>query len=117
MLFDPKHDEQLDALEAQLRRAASLTPDLIFNVIAGACTRLPLIKRAVKATRIDQLIEARAWGEATLALIELELRRGSFVASSMRTANGSALSQGSLIRLRRSMTLPMLSTKYCLWRS
>ena len=34
-----------------------------------ACTRLP----AVKATRIDQLIEAGAWGEAALALIELEL--------------------------------------------
>ena len=73
MLFDPKHDEQLDALEAQLRRAASLTPDLIFNVIAGACTRLPLIKRAGKALRIDQLIDAGALIDATLALIELEL--------------------------------------------
>ena len=73
MLFDPKHDEQLDALEAQLRRAASLTPDLIFNVIAGACTRLPLIKRAGKAAWIDQLIDAGALIDATLALIELEL--------------------------------------------
>src|SRR5271169_1323073 len=69
MLFDPKYEEHLDALEAQLRRAPALTPDLISHVIVDACTRLP----AVKATRIDQLIEAGAWGEAALALIELEL--------------------------------------------
>jgi hypothetical protein len=69
MLFDPKYEKHLDALEAQLRRAPALTPDLISHVIVDACTRLP----AVKAIRIDQLIEAGAWGEAALALIELEL--------------------------------------------
>jgi hypothetical protein len=68
-LFDPKYEKHPDALEAQLRRAPALTPDLISHVIVDACTRLP----AVKATRIDQLIEAGAWGEAALALIELEL--------------------------------------------
>jgi hypothetical protein len=73
MLFDPKHEEHLDALEAQLRRAPALTRDLISNVIAGACTRLPVMKRAGKAARIDQLIEAGAWDDAALALIELEL--------------------------------------------
>jgi hypothetical protein len=73
MLFDPKYEEHLDALEAQLRRAPALTPDLISNVIADACTRLPVMKRAGKAARIDQLIEAGAWDDAALALIELEL--------------------------------------------
>jgi len=72
MLFDPKY-EPLDALEEQLRRAHALTPDLISNVIADACTRLPVLKRAGKAARIDQLIEAGAWSDAALALIELEL--------------------------------------------
>ena len=72
MLFDPKY-EPLDALEEQLRRARALTPDLISNVIADACTRLPVMKRAGKAARIDQLIEAGAWDDAALALIELEL--------------------------------------------
>ena len=72
MLFDPKY-EPLDALEEQLRRAHAVTPDLISNVIADACTRLPAMKRAGKAARIDQLIETGAWDDAALALIELEL--------------------------------------------
>ncbi len=73
MSLDPKYEEQLDALEAQLRLAAALTPDLMSNVIADACVRLPAIKRAGKAARIDQLIDASAWSDAALALIELEL--------------------------------------------
>ena len=71
MLFDPKHEGPLDALEAQLRRAFGLTRALISNVIADACLRLPVMKRAGKAARIDQLIEAG--DDAALALIELEL--------------------------------------------
>jgi hypothetical protein len=73
MLFDPKHEEPLDALETQLRRAHAPTPDLISNVIASACKRFPVMKRAGKAARIDQLIEAGAWSDAVLALIELDL--------------------------------------------
>ena len=73
MSLDPKLEDQLDALEAQLRRAATLTPELMSNVIADACTRLPVMKRSGKAARIDQLIEAGAWSDAALALIELEL--------------------------------------------
>ena len=73
MSFDPKHEEHLDALEVQLRRAPALTPDLISKVIANACTRLLVLKRAGKAACIDQLIEAGAWDDAALAVIELEL--------------------------------------------
>jgi hypothetical protein len=72
-MFDPKYEEHLDALEEQLRRAPALTPNLISNVIADACTRLQVMKRAGKAARLDQLIEAGAWSDAALALIELEL--------------------------------------------
>ena len=72
MLFDPKY-EPLDALEEHLRRAHAITTDLISNVIADACTRLPVMKRAGKAAQIDQLIEAGAWDDAAFALIELEL--------------------------------------------
>ena len=72
MLFDPKY-EPLDALEEQLRRAHALTRELISNVIARACTRFPVMKRAGKAAQIEQLIEAGAWDDAALALIELEL--------------------------------------------
>jgi len=99
MSFDPKHEDPLDALEAQLRRAHAVTPDLISNVIADACVRLPVMKRAGKAARIDQLIEAGG-DDAALALIEL-----------------SALSRVTRTCLWRSMTLWTRVTRYCLWRS
>jgi hypothetical protein len=69
MVFNPEHEDRFDRLTGQLRFAPALTPDLISNVIVDACTRLP----AGKAARIDQLIDAGAWNDAALALIELEL--------------------------------------------
>jgi hypothetical protein len=70
MLFDLKNEDRFDRLNDQLRLAPALTPDHLFsNVIAHACTHL----RAEKASRIYRLIEARAWVDAALALIELEL--------------------------------------------
>jgi hypothetical protein len=73
MLSNPKYEGRLDRLTDQLRLAAALNHDLISNVIAGACTRLPVLRRAGKAARLDQLIEAGAWSDAALTLIELEL--------------------------------------------
>src|ERR1035438_3739231 len=73
MMPDPKHEDHLDRLMEQLRLAPALTPDLIGCVIADACIRLPVLNKAGKAPRIDQLIEASAWSDAALALIELEL--------------------------------------------
>jgi hypothetical protein len=73
MLSDPKHEDHLDRLMEQLRLAPALTPDLIGAVIADACIRLPVLNKAGKAARIDQLINAGAWSDAALALIELEL--------------------------------------------
>jgi hypothetical protein len=69
MLFDPKHEGRVDRLIDQLRLAPTLTTDLFSDVIVHACTRLT----AGNAARIDQLIEAGAWTDATIALIELEL--------------------------------------------
>ena len=66
--------DRLDRLTEQLRLAPALTADLVSNVVAGACTRIPVLNKAGKATRrLDQLIEAGAWSDAALALIELEL--------------------------------------------
>jgi hypothetical protein len=73
MLSDPKHQDSLDRLANQLRLAAELTPGLISNIIADACTRLPVLKKAGKTARLDRLIEADAWSDAALALIDLEL--------------------------------------------
>jgi hypothetical protein len=39
MLFDPKHEEHLGRLEARLRGAQAITPDLMSDAIAQACTR------------------------------------------------------------------------------
>jgi hypothetical protein len=73
MLLNPKHEDRHDRLMEQLRLAPALTADLISNVVAGACTRLPVLNKAGKAARLDQLIGAGAWSDATFALIELEL--------------------------------------------
>jgi hypothetical protein len=73
MLFHPKHEARLDRLADKLRVAQGVTRDLISNVIADACVRIPVLTRAGKAAWIDQLIEAGAWSDAALALIELEL--------------------------------------------
>jgi hypothetical protein len=73
MLLDPNYEEHLNELEAQLRCAHALTPNLISNVIANTCTRLPEKKRTQKAAQIDQLIKAGAWIDVALALINFEL--------------------------------------------
>jgi hypothetical protein len=73
MLSDQKNADGLDRLAEQLRLAPALTADLISNVVADACTRLPILNKGGKAARLDQLIEAGAWSDAALALIELEL--------------------------------------------
>ena len=39
MLFDPKHEQYLGSLEAELRRARALTPELMSDVIAEGCAR------------------------------------------------------------------------------
>jgi hypothetical protein len=106
----------LDALEEQLRRAHALTPDLISNVIADACTRLPVMKRAGKAAQIDQLIEAGAWDNAALALIELELPAWKLRRLVDEDGEWLCSPRGSRICLWPSMTLQMLVTRCCLWR-
>jgi hypothetical protein len=73
MLSDSKDEDRLDRLTEQLRLAPALTPDLVSNVVADACTRIPVLNKAGKAAWIDQLIKAGAWSDAALALIELEL--------------------------------------------
>jgi hypothetical protein len=73
MMSDPKHQDSLDRLANQLRLTAKLTPGLISNIIADACTRLPVLKKAGKTARLDRLIEAGAWNDAALAMIDLEL--------------------------------------------
>jgi hypothetical protein len=72
MLFDPKHDDRLARLEDRLRCAEAVTSELMSDVMADACVRFGALGAATKA-KVNWLIEAGAWTDATLALLELEL--------------------------------------------
>jgi hypothetical protein len=72
MLFDPKHDEHLAKLEEELRCADAVTSGLMSDVMAIACARFGALGAATKV-RVKWLIEASAWTDATIALLELEL--------------------------------------------
>ena len=71
----PSHqiDEQrLGALQEQLDRARTLTPELMGDVITRACLRLQAQHPAAKAN-IIRLIECGAFVDSVLTLLELEL--------------------------------------------
>ena len=72
MLFDPKHEQYLGRLEAELRRARALTPELMSDVAAEACVRFASHGGHAKL-KIERLIGAGAWTDAALALIAFEL--------------------------------------------
>jgi hypothetical protein len=57
----------------KLRAADDMTPELMAEMLDVTCRRALLQSNASKALRLKQLICARAWTDAALALIELEL--------------------------------------------
>jgi hypothetical protein len=69
----PKTADRLGLLADQVRSAQVVTPDLVSDLINGACVRLPALGRTDKGARLSRLIDAGAWTETALALIELEL--------------------------------------------
>jgi hypothetical protein len=75
MLSKPKRESGLDELQDQLGRAQLVTPDLISNVAARIGARFAVLSHTTKAAQINRLMEAQAWTETALALIELELPR------------------------------------------
>lgn len=73
MLFNPTHEDRLGCLADELRLAQVVTPNLVSQIVAEACVRLPTLTKAGKAARLEHLVEAGAWTDAAFALIELEL--------------------------------------------
>jgi hypothetical protein len=71
MSLDPKQN-QFFKLEQRLRRAQAVTPKLMTDVIAQACEPGAANGAAAKI-RLERLIEAGAWTDATLAIVDLEL--------------------------------------------
>ncbi len=73
MSIEPHRAVLLDRLDEAVRFASLPTRGLVSKVVAGACTRIPVLKKAGRAAGIDRLLESGAWADAALALIELEL--------------------------------------------
>jgi hypothetical protein len=72
-LFGDDQAVLLDRLDEAVRFASQPTRGLISNIVAGACTRIPVLSKTGKAGAIDRLVESGAWADAALTLIELEL--------------------------------------------
>jgi hypothetical protein len=70
-LLPEQHDKI--SLSGRLRDAPLATAALVREVIGTACRRFPCPGQAGQVTRIERLIEAEAWTETALALIDLEL--------------------------------------------
>src|SRR6202171_5935915 len=60
-------------LSDRLRDAHAATADLVAEIIGETCRRFPSVGQTEKTARIERLIEAGAWTDAALALIDLEL--------------------------------------------
>jgi hypothetical protein len=73
MLIIQKRECVFDGLADRLANAAVPSADLIHQIVTEACTRYPILKQSGKTTVIDHLIEAGAWCDVALALIEIEL--------------------------------------------
>ena len=73
MAFAADFEVLFDRLGDELRAAPIPRFDLFAKVIASVCTRIPVGGMPGKATRIGRLLEAGAWTEAALAVIEREL--------------------------------------------
>jgi hypothetical protein len=72
MLLLRKHEDPFDRLAAQLRLAPAVTRELMTELVENARACGSSAKTA-ENPHIARLIEAGAWTDAALALIELEL--------------------------------------------
>jgi len=68
---DLKQHDSLSRLEKQLHRADAITRELMSSVLAQ--TRSGARASSEKASRVHRLIDAEAWTDVALALIDLEL--------------------------------------------
>ena len=73
MAFGDDHAALLNRLDEEIQGAPALSPSLFAKVAACACTRASVLRKSGKATRIDRLLDASAWADLALTLIELEL--------------------------------------------
>lgn len=63
----------LPPLGDRLRNAQAMTRHLMLEIIDKACRRFPSLGQSERTARVMRLIDAEAWTDAALALMELEL--------------------------------------------
>jgi hypothetical protein len=114
MFIPSKREQRLGALEERVRRIHAVTPRLLLDVIAGVCVRSAVRNGPAKA-RIDRLIEAGAFTEATLALIELELPQWQL--RRLIYEDGEWLCCLSRQPALPATSAPRPATRFCRWRS
>jgi len=73
MTLVAEHEPLLDRLDDDLRAALQPSARLFAKLIGGACTRLPMLGGSTRAQQLTRLIEAEAWIECAVALVELEV--------------------------------------------
>lgn len=61
------------SLSDRLRNAQGMTRPLMLAIIDKACRRFPSLGQTGRTARLMRLIDAEAWADAALALMELEL--------------------------------------------
>ncbi|MCK1740569.1 hypothetical protein IVA80_06725 [Bradyrhizobium sp. 139] len=61
------------SLSDRLRNAQATTRPLMLDIIEHACRRFPSLGQGERSARVMRLIDAEAWADAALALMELEL--------------------------------------------
>jgi hypothetical protein len=84
------------------------------DMMTIACVRFGALGDATKV-RVKWLIEAGAWTDATIALLELALN-GSFDALSRKTENGCVLSPSTWVSHWHAMRPRRLVTKAFRWQ-
>ena len=61
------------SLGKRLANAHAMTQPLMLDIIDHACRRFPSLGQSARTARLMRLIDAEAWTDAALALIEIEL--------------------------------------------
>lgn len=61
------------SLGDRLRYAQAMTRPLMIEIIEQACRRIPSFGQNGRTVRLTRLIDAEAWADAALVLMELEL--------------------------------------------
>jgi len=91
----------MNELDDELRSARELQHELFSRVITTICTRVAMLRKVGRAAQVDRFADARAWTDAALTLVALEMpgwkvrrlvyENGEWTCSLSRQPNGPIL--------------------------